>query len=106
MTGKVTVDIESQIAIVHLDRPDKLNALNSEMYDALLAAETQLAARREVRCIVLTGAGRAFCAGIDPQRLGAKGDAIPAPRLLAARHMGSRTSLNRPSFNGHSWPRR
>jgi enoyl-CoA hydratase/carnithine racemase len=106
MTGTVTVDIESHVAIVRLDRPDKLNALNREMYDALLTAGTRLAARRDVRCIVLTGAGRAFCAGIDLQRLGAKGNAIPAPRLLAARSMGSRTSLNKSSFNGNSWPRR
>lgn len=88
MTGNVTIDFDRHVAVVRLDRPDKLNALDVAMYDALLAAGQQLAARQDVRCIVLTGAGRAFCAGIDLQRLGTKGDAVPPPRLLAARTHG------------------
>jgi len=48
-----------------LNRPERLNALNTELGAALVAALARAAADRDVRVVVLTGAGRAFCAGGD-----------------------------------------
>lgn len=48
-----------------LNRPDALNALTTELLAALTAALDAAAAQADVRCVVLTGAGRAFCAGQD-----------------------------------------
>jgi 2-(1,2-epoxy-1,2-dihydrophenyl)acetyl-CoA isomerase len=53
------------VATVTLDRPDKLNALTEEMFDALIAGFAELSGDDTVRAVVVTGAGRAFCAGSD-----------------------------------------
>ena len=62
---RVTVDIESGVADVRLDRADKMNALDPAMFDALAATGRELAADSSVRAVVLSGNGRAFCAGLD-----------------------------------------
>ena len=62
---RVTVDIENGVADVRLDRPDKLNALDGAMFDALGTTGRELAADPSVRAVVLSGNGRAFCAGLD-----------------------------------------
>jgi len=61
----VSVETADGIATVTLDRPDALNALTIPLKEALIAAFTTLADDRDVRAIILTGAGRAFCAGQD-----------------------------------------
>lgn len=53
------------IATITLDRPDKLNALTFEVYAELRDLFAALATRRDVRSVVITGAGRAFCSGGD-----------------------------------------
>ena len=53
------------VALLTLNRPDRLNALSRPMLDALLEALTRLSADGDVGVVVLTGAGRAFCAGGD-----------------------------------------
>jgi len=58
------------VATVLLDRADKLNALSGEMYHELAAAFTELNTDDTVRAVVLTGAGRAFCAGGDVGSMG------------------------------------
>jgi enoyl-CoA hydratase/carnithine racemase len=66
VTGTVlTEDAECGLRVITLNRPHRLNAITPELLDDLVAA--LIAANREssVRCIVLTGAGRAFCAGDD-----------------------------------------
>jgi enoyl-CoA hydratase/carnithine racemase len=73
--------VEDRVAIVTFNRPDRLNAFNAEMEQGL--REAMLAAARDpaVRVIVLTGAGRGFCAGADMERLsgaaGSGGATIP-----------------------------
>jgi enoyl-CoA hydratase/carnithine racemase len=65
MTEPLTVSIDNHVATVTLNRPDKANAVNFEMFDALGATGRELAAERSVRAVVLAGAGDNFCAGID-----------------------------------------
>lgn len=57
------IDSASRVATITLNRPDKLNAFDAEMVDAWADALDGLAADRSVHTIVVTGAGRAFCAG-------------------------------------------
>ena len=56
------------VATITLNRPDKLNALTTEMIEALVAAFDQTDSDDDVRAIIVTGAGRAFCAGADLSR--------------------------------------
>lgn len=61
----VRLDVAERVATITLDRPESLNALTIAMKGELLAAFRAVARDREVRAVVLTGAGRAFCAGQD-----------------------------------------
>jgi enoyl-CoA hydratase/carnithine racemase len=65
MTQRVTIAVRDGIADVRLNRPDKMNALDPAMFDGIVAAIERLAQMRDVRCIVLSGEGRGFCAGLD-----------------------------------------
>ncbi len=60
----ITID-DAGVADVRLNRPDKMNALDPVMFRALVDASDMLAADTSVRCVVLSGEGRAFCAGLD-----------------------------------------
>ena len=61
----ILVSVEAAVQTITLNRPDKLNAFNSEMHQLLRAALEQAADQSEIRALVLTGAGRGFCAGQD-----------------------------------------
>jgi 2-(1,2-epoxy-1,2-dihydrophenyl)acetyl-CoA isomerase len=63
--GDLGVEVADSIATLTLDRPAALNSLTVSLKDELLATFRRLAREREVRAIILTGAGRAFCAGQD-----------------------------------------
>jgi len=65
MTESLHVTIDSNVAIVRLNRPDKNNAIDLEMFEAFIATGQSLSANRKVRAVVLHGAGDNFCAGID-----------------------------------------
>ena len=65
MPDGLRVEVDGAVATLTLDRPDALNALTVPMKVALLAALEEIAADRAVRAVILTGAGRAFCAGQD-----------------------------------------
>lgn len=62
---RVTVEVVDGVADVRLNRPDKLNALDPVMFVAIAEAGAQVAADPGVRAVVLSGAGRGFCAGLD-----------------------------------------
>lgn len=81
MSEPVQVTIEGHIAQVTLNRPDKANAVNLAMFDALGAAGRELAENRTVRAVVLAGAGDNFCAGIDVSLFTNKDLAIDAQAL-------------------------
>lgn len=65
---RVTVDAQG-VAEVTMVRVDKMNALDNEMFRALIAAIAQVRADARVRAVVLHGEGRAFCAGLDKSSL-------------------------------------
>jgi len=65
MSDRVMITTRDGVADVRLNRADKMNALDPAMFEALVDAGTQIAARRDVRAVVLSGEGRAFCAGLD-----------------------------------------
>ena len=69
----ILVEQKNGIATVTLNAPDKLNALSPQMLDAFNAALDSIAADETVRALILTGAGRAFCAGADLSGDGQKG---------------------------------
>jgi enoyl-CoA hydratase/carnithine racemase len=54
-----------------LNRPQRLNAITFQMYDELEETVAQMAADRTTRVVIITGAGRGFCAGQDLKELGA-----------------------------------
>jgi 2-(1,2-epoxy-1,2-dihydrophenyl)acetyl-CoA isomerase len=65
MSDTVEVEIDKGVALVTLNRPDRLNALNGEIMDAFLAAVQRVADDAAVGVVIVTGAGRGFCAGGD-----------------------------------------
>src|SRR5437667_1716421 len=75
---RVLVEIAGGIGTVTLNRPEKLNAFDGPMCRELTEALRMLAGSEAVRVIVLTGAGRAFCAGADLSVLGADGSSLVA----------------------------
>jgi enoyl-CoA hydratase/carnithine racemase len=76
--AEVLYEVEGRVATVTLNRPDKLNAWTAVMGREVRAAMTEAATDDGVRVIVLTGAGRGFCAGADMGLLsGLSGHAAP-----------------------------
>jgi enoyl-CoA hydratase/carnithine racemase len=91
---RVRVSISQGVADVRLVRADKMNALDAAMFDALVATCGRLAEEKGLRAVVLSGEGRAFCAGLDMGRFaamkekGGNGIAGGEKRDLAARTHG------------------
>jgi enoyl-CoA hydratase/carnithine racemase len=73
---RVSIEVADGIADVRLNRPDKLNAIDTGMFAALSEAAADLAKREGVRAVVLSGSGRGFCAGLDLAALGS-GTGLP-----------------------------
>ncbi len=69
----VKIERAEGVATVTLNRPDALNALSTAMRQAIADAFVQLRSEPEIRAIILTGAGRAFTAGLDLKELGQTG---------------------------------
>jgi 2-(1,2-epoxy-1,2-dihydrophenyl)acetyl-CoA isomerase len=65
MTTDLIEQVKDGVAVLTLNRPDRLNAMSRPMLDALLEALPRLADDPEIGVVVLTGAGRGFCAGGD-----------------------------------------
>ena len=94
MEKRVSVSISEGVADVRLVRADKMNALDAAMFEAIVAASDRLAHEKGLRAVVLSGEGRAFCAGLDMGRFAAMkekgGPGIPGGenRDLTARTHG------------------
>jgi len=86
MNDRVKVEIQDGVADVRLVRTDKMNALDNAMFEALIQTGERLKGEQGLRAVVLSGEGRAFCAGLDMgnfqamasgEREGGKGTAGP-----------------------------
>ena len=71
MGDRVSVSISHGVADVRLVRPDKMNALDAAMFEALVATSERLCSEKSLRAVVLSGEGRALCAGLDMGRFAA-----------------------------------
>jgi enoyl-CoA hydratase/carnithine racemase len=100
MDERVKVEVTGGVADVRLVRTDKLNALDGAMMTALVGAGEALAADARVRAVVLSGEGRAFCAGIDMsffRQAGSGGgmdvDLMPAKRTPAGANHAQQAAM-------------
>jgi 2-(1,2-epoxy-1,2-dihydrophenyl)acetyl-CoA isomerase len=107
----------SGVALITLNRPDSLNAMGGELMPLLAQHLRECASDPEVRCVVLTGAGRAFCAGGDVKAMAAGGEIlrgagasgngkpVSASGLLARSVEGLRKSQRDTSYQLHTMPK-
>ncbi len=101
---RLTVDIEAGVADVRLDRAEKMNALDNAMFEGLAATARELADDSSVRAVVLSGNGRAFCAGLDFGSFRAmqqSGDSDSSTRELVQRT--DENPANRAQFAAWGW---
>jgi enoyl-CoA hydratase/carnithine racemase len=87
---RILVEISGGVADVRLNRPDKLNALDPGMFEALVATGERLARSAGLRAVVLSGSGRGFCSGLDKDTFAsmASGRRDPALADLTTRTHG------------------
>lgn len=96
---RVTLTLgDDGVAQVRLNRPDKLNALDPAMFDAIVAVGDELRTLKGLRAVVLAGEGRAFCAGLDLSSFAAGG--TDPTRALTERTHGN---ANRPQEAAMTW---
>jgi enoyl-CoA hydratase/carnithine racemase len=104
MSTDVTVDVDAGVAVLTLNRPDRLNAYTAEMGALLSRAYLDCDGDDDVRAIVVTGAGRAFCAGADFAGGASPFDA-PADEFSASPITPAAFELRKPviaALNGHA----
>lgn len=87
MQPLITYDVAGRIATITLNRPDKRNALSSDLVTALSSALAEAAADEAVRVVILTGTGTAFSAGADLEALRRLQDAAPMENERDSRHL-------------------
>ena len=85
--------VRPEVALITLNRPDRLNAMSHQLVADLHAALDEAGADHDVRVVVLTGAGRGFCAGLDLKGAGAapgvEGLGRPQAGMLSQQHIAS-----------------
>ena len=64
-TDELILELHDRVLLIRLNRPDRLNAISRDMLDELSAKVVAADKDPEIRCIVLTGEGKGFCAGLD-----------------------------------------
>jgi enoyl-CoA hydratase/carnithine racemase len=103
---RVTVDFSEAIAEVTLNRPDKLNALDPAMFEAIIAAGERLSRMAGLRAVVLTGAGKGFCAGLDKETFAsfAAGGWTPIVGDLAKRTHGLANDFQQAAYVWRTLP--
>jgi enoyl-CoA hydratase/carnithine racemase len=100
MNDRVTIAVTDGVADVRLNRADKMNALDPAMFDGIVGAIDRLAAMDEVRVAVLSGEGRAFCAGLDMASMAGGGSMLD----LAARDWGPANKAQQVSWGWRTLP--
>mgnify|MGYP005810708929 CR=1 FL=1 len=103
MSPDLTVDVDAGVAVLTLNRPEQLNAYTAEMGALLSRAYSDCDVDDDIRAIVVTGAGRAFCAGADFSG-GASPFGAPADEFSASPITPAAFELRKPviaAVNGH-----
>lgn len=93
--GHLIETIDDGIATLTMNRPESLNALSAEMMGGLREAVPRLAADEDVRVVILTGAGRAFCAGGDVKGMAQRNDGPPLSMELRAQALRTGMEVSR-----------
>ena len=103
---RVTIDVSAGVAEVTLNRPDKLNALDPAMFEAIIAAGERLSRMAGLRAVVLAGAGKGFCAGLDKETFAsiAAGGAVPTLKDLAKRTHGLANDFQQAAYVWRTLP--
>jgi enoyl-CoA hydratase/carnithine racemase len=83
MSDVLLYEVDEAVATLTLNRPEQLNALNRELSEAYMEAVQRARRDDAVRVVVVTGAGRAFCAGVDLKARAANEAGGPAPNFFA-----------------------
>jgi enoyl-CoA hydratase/carnithine racemase len=104
MSEVVLREIQDDVALLTLNRPDRLNAWTPELQSLYFDLLEECAAREDVRAIVVTGAGRGFCAGADMQHLQAvsTGEIDRAAEAAGAPPTGTRRTCGRSRSHSRS----
>ncbi len=95
MTTDLLVSVDDGVATLTMNRPQALNALSRDMGAAMLDALTKFELDSSVGAIVLTGAGRAFCAGGDVRAMAGRADQEPEPLEQKIRALRRRMEVSR-----------
>lgn len=105
-TEELRIHIEDGVAVLTLNRPERRNAMSGPMMTAFRRALPRLERDRDVGCVVVTGAGRAFCAGGDVRAMAARqgGGGGPAPSM-EERIAGLRADVRATSARLHEMPK-
>ena len=90
MADEVQIAVDAGVATVTLNRPDQRNAMNTALLQGLRAAFDSLDERRDVRVVVVRGAGPAFCSGMDLKEMEQRrGEADPEGDVVEVEVMRS-----------------
>lgn len=105
MSDRVEITIDNGVADIRMVRADKMNALDGPMFEALRDAGAQVSKDPRVRCVVLSGEGRAFCAGLDMGNFGnmAKAGDSDAPKRENRLSPRTRGIANDPQYAAWVW---
>jgi enoyl-CoA hydratase/carnithine racemase len=106
VTDRVRLECDGGVAHVRLNRPEKKNALDADMFEGILAAARQVAADASLRAVVLSGAGDAFSSGLDVSSLGQMATGALNPEsdsIKAATRDLSRDGANRAQQLAWAW---
>ena len=98
--ARVSISLEAGIADVRLTRGDKMNAIDPAMFDGIVASIDRLAATPGLRAVVLSGEGRAFCAGLDMASMAGRGSGID----LATRSHGPANRVQQVAWGWRTLP--
>lgn len=98
MSDRITVEISDHVADVKLNRPDKLNALDDDMFYAIIDTASKLNENQDVRAVVLSGNGKGFCAGIDITSFDLSGDGNLGQQDIMSRTHGIANKWQKAAF--------
>jgi enoyl-CoA hydratase/carnithine racemase len=96
-TDRVRIEIAERVAVVTLTRPEKHNALDAAMFEAIIAAADRLASEPAVRAVVLHGEGPSFCSGLDLMSMLSEPAGLPG--LVERLHGGVPTWFQRAAYD-------